>query len=108
MDDMLTMFMSAMPLDDLGLSLGIDAGTVGAIHEATNRVKEYLETVSWDDKFSRLYPFVPFAVAIPFAWLNAGMPMTLAAMGSVLLKAGIYWVMATQGWNIYKKTFKGE
>jgi hypothetical protein len=108
MDEMLTGLMSMLPLDNLTASLGIDAGMVGAVHEGTNRVKEYLETVSWDDHFARLYPFIPLAVAFPLAWLNAGMPLSLSGMGSVLLKAGIYWVMATQGWNIYKKTFKGE
>lgn len=108
MDEMLTSVMSAFPMEDLGLTLGIDAGTVGAIHEATNRIKAYLETVSWDDKFARLYPFIPLLVALPFAWLNGGMPMEMAALGSVAMKAGLYWVASTQGWNIYKKTFKGE
>ena len=54
MDEMLTGLMSMLPLDNLTASLGIDAGMVGAVHEGTNRVKEYLETVSWDDHFARL------------------------------------------------------
>lgn len=91
-------------------SLGaLDAAAVGAVHEGTNRIKEWLDEHFGKDKLSRIEPFLPYVVAFVIAWLNAGMPLDWkSALFGCGKMAFLYGLAATQGWNLYKKTFKGE
>lgn len=89
-------------------SFVVDAGIAAGVCEATNWVKERLDEWTWDDKFARLYPIIPFICAFGLCWLMAGLPIGGAGLVAVAKNAGIYGVYSTVGWNVWKKTVKGE
>lgn len=89
-------------------ALGVDAALVGAVHEGTNRVKEWLQEHQLEGRLGRFYVLIPIIVGFVLCWMKDGGPMTLA--GAVVAGKGgfTYALLSTYGWNIYKKMFKGE
>lgn len=104
--DLMSLLPAIIDPSQLGL---LDAAVVGAVHEGTNRAKEWMDEHLGVDRMSRIEPFLPFGVAYALTWLNSGMPLGVHALVFETGKmAVLYGLAATQGWNIYKKTFKGE
>lgn len=89
-------------------SLGMDAAMVGAVNEMTNWVKERLDEWTWDDKFSRFYPAIPFLCAFSVCFLVAGMPFDWAGMSGVAKSSVTYGMAASFAWNAYRVSVKGE
>jgi hypothetical protein len=83
-------------------AFGIDAAMVGLVNEGTNRVKEYLETVSWDDPFSRFYFLIPFGVAFALCYFLRP-SLTEALTDSVK-----YGLWATFAWQAYRVGLKNK
>jgi hypothetical protein len=104
--DLMSLVPALFDSSQLGL---LDAAVVGAVHEGTNRAKEWMDEHFGVDRMGRIEPFLPYGVAYVLAWLNEGMPL---GMHDLIFGTGkmaiLYGLAATQGWNIYKKTFKGE
>jgi hypothetical protein len=82
-------------------SLGLDAGTVGALNQATNMVKDDIKKWGLDGKLGRFYPILPIALGFG-AFLLMG--NDLATAGLDALKYGI---LANFTWAITKKTVQG-
>ena len=83
-------------------SLGLDAGMVMAVNEMTNWVKGKLGEWTWDDKFSRFYPVIPFLCAFAVCL------MVHQALWPALKCCVMYGLWSTFAWNLYKKSWKGE
>lgn len=83
-------------------SLGLDAAVVGAVNEMTNWVKERLKEWTWDDKFHRLYPLIPFLCAFVLCVL---MKPSIQAAFTDSIRYGLW---ASFAWRTYKVSVKGE
>jgi hypothetical protein len=89
-------------------SLGMDAAMVGAVNEMTNWVKERLDEWTWDDKFARFYPAVPFLCAFAVCFLTAGMPFDMNGLGGAAKNAMTYGLWASFAWNVHRVSVKGQ
>jgi len=89
-------------------SLGMDAAMVGAVNEMMNYVKERLEEWTWDDKFARFYPIIPFLCAFILCFLTSGMPFDWKGLGAVAKCTVMYGLWANFVFRAYKVTVKGE
>jgi hypothetical protein len=89
-------------------SLGMDAAMVGAVNEMTNWVKARLDEWTWDDKFHRYYPVVPFLCAFAVCYLVAGMPLDGDGLMDAAKCAATYGVWASFAWNVHRVTLKGQ
>lgn len=89
-------------------SIGADAGMVAAVNEMTNWVKARLDEWTWDDKFSRFYPAVPFLCAFAVCYLLAGMPTDMAGLTIAGKNSLTYGLWATLAWNVSRVSVKGE
>ncbi len=82
-------------------TLGLDAGTVGALNQATNMVKDDLKKWGLDGKLNRFYPVIP--IVLGFA--------AFALMGHDLATAGLdalkYGILANFTWAVTKTTVQG-
>lgn len=90
------MFLSAGTAD-----LGMDAGIVAATAEMTNYVKERCE--EWNlPLVRRFYTLIPFFAAFVLCLAIVQDPIMAAQQGFK------YGLAAIFGWNVWKKSVKGE